>query len=1225
MQPMPLDGAGSELRLRLVNGWVWINDVDTGAAWVTSPQQRLDRVEDWGSILSDLDDDDRRRQHRRGGRRGHHRGQPRRPQRRDRAVRRDRRGGPEQAADRPRRRGADPRRPADRHRRAGQRHRPQRRRPRRHRRRAGRRRRRDRDRPRRSQRAGLPGRRLRRADHVRLHDHRRARRQRVGERRRPGRGRPTARDNRPPEAHNDIASTRRGRPTTFDVLGQRRRPRRRRPRARLDRPARTRRRRRRARARPVRPGRVHAGPEHDVGAHRADLHGERRLRRHRRGHRHRRRCAWRTPTTSPTPATTPASPSSASRSASTCWPTTPTPTTTRCSSPSSRRSCARPTAPPTALDLSLTPDGELFFNPDAAGTYVFNYSATDGEETDVAQIRIEVGAADREPAADRRPRRRRHPRRRLPPRVRDGERRRPRRRRHRPRRPRRRRRQRADGARRSRASATSSRSRPARRPARRSATRSPTAGPTRSAPSSSSPSPTASPSTSRRSPAPTSPRCAPAARSTCRCWRTTTTPRAAPSRSSTSRRSRASTSAPGLNGQTVDVRVGAGVISSFTLSYTVADAAGNRSSAFVEVRIVPADEVNRPPIARTDIARTRSGVRCAIQAVANDSDPDGDIIAVESIRTQPTGGIASVEAGAVVYTPNDTFAGTDRFTYALVDAGGEIAIGEVLVGVMPLAGENRAPEAFDDAVQAVAGSAPLVFDVLDNDSDPDGDRLRVTTVGTPTSGGGRGRRRGRRRRVHAAGRGRDADGTAAEVAFTYAIDDGRGGTASATVTVARDRRRRGDRARRRRRPGRPDRARPVGRDRPARQRPRPRRQPGRARRRAPPTRRSPTATAASSRSPPARRRAATPTRSPIPTASPTRPRSTSSSCPTGPRSSQPYAAQTPANTPITIDLAAQATDPDGDTLYFSCCDNPQGGAATTVANGAGELTRDVRPRRRLRRAGDVRLHRRRPAGPQRRRRGDDRRAPADATGRRSPTDAMLTVEAGTPTNIDLAALVTDPDPNDTLTYTIDRPGLGRRRAGPDGATVQATAPLEGTDAHRLVPVHRHRRRRRDGDGDGVAHRHAAGRPAARRPSGDAATTNQGQAVTVAVLGNDLDPLGRGLTVTSVGATAAGIGDDRRRTGHVHAERRLLRPDVVHLPRPRRRQLGVARVRGAGRRHRHRPAVGAGHARAREGNATATVTWAAPPSNGAPIDDYELRMRGRGARRSAPRPATRGTG
>ena len=87
-----------------------------------------------------------------------------------------------------------------------------------------------------------------------------------------------------------------------------------------------------------------------------------------------------------------------------------------------------------SLDLSLTPDGELFFDPDAAGTYVFNYSATDGEETDVAQIRIEVGAAteNRPPIAD--PRRRRDRRRRLAAGPRARQRRRSRRRRHRPRR-----------------------------------------------------------------------------------------------------------------------------------------------------------------------------------------------------------------------------------------------------------------------------------------------------------------------------------------------------------------------------------------------------------------------------------------------------------------------------------------------------------------------------------------------------------------------------------------------------------------------------------------------------------------------------------------------------------------------------------------------------------------------------------------------------------------------
>ena len=223
----------------------------------------------------------------------------------------------------------------------------------------------------------------------------------------------------------------------------------------------------------------------------------------------------------------------------------------------------------------------------------------------------------------------------------------------------------------------------------------------------------------------------------------------------------------------------------------------------------------------------------AIEVVANDTDPDGDIIAVENIRSQPTGGVARVEAGLVVYTPSDTFTGTDRFTYSLVDAGGEIAIGEVLVGVMPLSGANRAPEAFDDDVEAVAGSAPLVFDVLDNDSDPDGDRILVTQAGAPSAGDDGDRRRRRGGHVHAAGHDHAGRRRPAPVAFTYSIDDGRGGTASATVTV---------------RviaateaiapiavddqigpitPGVDDRRRPAG------QRPRPRRQPRRARRRPP--------------------------------------------------------------------------------------------------------------------------------------------------------------------------------------------------------------------------------------------------------------------------------------------------------------------------------------------------------------------------------------------------------
>jgi large repetitive protein len=47
----PLSGAGQNLRLRLVNGWVWINDAMQGTVWVAPPEGDLGRVDDWGVAL----------------------------------------------------------------------------------------------------------------------------------------------------------------------------------------------------------------------------------------------------------------------------------------------------------------------------------------------------------------------------------------------------------------------------------------------------------------------------------------------------------------------------------------------------------------------------------------------------------------------------------------------------------------------------------------------------------------------------------------------------------------------------------------------------------------------------------------------------------------------------------------------------------------------------------------------------------------------------------------------------------------------------------------------------------------------------------------------------------------------------------------------------------------------------------------------------------------------
>jgi len=1206
VQHEPLEGAGSELRLRLVNGWVWINDVDTGAAWVTSPQQRLDRVEDWGSILSQHDDDDADEHTDEEGGEVITEVNPDDPN--AEIVQSDEidQDGPNQPpiarddtaqtrVDRPiavdvllndtdpngdvlvvsavEPTGGDARVEIAPDGRSVQV----------------------------SPAAGFTG--TVTFGYTITDGRDGTASANVTVEVAPSDGNA----NRPPEAHNDIASTRRGRPTTFDVLANDVDP---------DGDA------------LVLESIELADPENDAGQLIPDPSG---------------RVVF-----TPDPNST-SERIELTYTVSDDFGATDEGTVivsvrledannepdarndaaaTVVGKPVRLNVLANDTDPdndplfiaqqPTLvrpsdraideLELSLTPDGELFFNPDAPGSYVFNYAATDGEETDVAQIRVEVGerTENRPPIA-----------------VRDDvvipaggsrlvyvmendgdpdgdviglvghtvdedsgltvqE---------------------VDGVG---YLVTVDPGAPARPMFRYQISDG------RSEPVSAVVVVAVTDGVDVDQP--------PVARDDVIEVRAGGKARIpvldndydpeggllevvevspAPG----------SDVAPGLNGQTVDLRVGADVVSSFTISYTVADTAGNRSSAFVDVRIVPPDEVNRPPIARSDVARTRSGVPVVIEAVANDSDPDGDIIAIESITGQPTGGVARVEAGAIVYTPNEAFTGTDRLTYALVDAGGEIAIGEVLIGVLPLPGENRAPEAFDDTVRAIVGSAPLVFDVLANDHDPDGDSLRVTRVGTPSSGETAVAEDGGAVVFTPPAELSTADGNAAELAFTYTIDDGRGGTDEATVTVevvsATD-------------PIAPvavdDMVGPLS--------------PGQsieidllANDLDPDG--NPAELQVTSDDPALGDReggvvtivAGTTSSRHVYTIT-DRDGLTDTGevdvlvVPNRAPTVQPFRAETEAGTPIELDLAPQASDPDGDTLFFACCDNPRGGSARTVANGPGELTvmfvpdddftglasfsYSVDDQQGHTVAGAVTI---------------DVLAPAN----RPPVaeDTVLRVEAGTPTNIDLAALVEDPDPNDTLRFAISEPAQGvvsLQQSGEGGAVVRATAPIDAsdtTDSFEFTVTDA------AGESDTATVSLTVTAPSAPPPQArnDEATTNQGEAVTVDVLGNDIDPLGRGLRVTEVGATPAGQATTDGRT-------------VTFTPNPDffGQTSFVYRVRdGADSPEREAEAKVAvtvigrpsapGTPVAREGNATATITWAAPPSNGAPIDNYELRIEG----------------
>ncbi len=91
---------------------------------------------------------------------------------------------------------------------------------------------------------------------------------------------------------------------------------------------------------------------------------------------------------------------------------------------------------------------------------------------------------------------------------------------------------------------------------------------------------------------------------------------------------------------------------------------------------------NRAPTATPDTAETVSGQSVVIDVLANDTDPDGDPLAISAVGT-PSGGSVEIVDGRLVYTAAAGFAGTDQFDYAVSDGAGGGSGSFVTVTVIP--------------------------------------------------------------------------------------------------------------------------------------------------------------------------------------------------------------------------------------------------------------------------------------------------------------------------------------------------------------------------------------------------------------------------------------------------------------------------------------------------------------------------------------------------------------
>ncbi len=130
---------------------------------------------------------------------------------------------------------------------------------------------------------------------------------------------------------------------------------------------------------------------------------------------------------------------------------------------------------------------------------------------------------------------------------------------------------------------------------------------------------------------------------------------------------------------TVTYTPDAGFEGTDSFDYEVCDPQGNCGQATVTVHVVvPANE---PPVAVDDVASTPVDTAVAIDVLANDTDPNGDVLGISQVQ-QPAHGTVSFESdGSLLYTPEAGYEGMDSFDYEVCDPYGQCDTAEVVVVV----------------------------------------------------------------------------------------------------------------------------------------------------------------------------------------------------------------------------------------------------------------------------------------------------------------------------------------------------------------------------------------------------------------------------------------------------------------------------------------------------------------------------------------------------------------
>ncbi len=130
---------------------------------------------------------------------------------------------------------------------------------------------------------------------------------------------------------------------------------------------------------------------------------------------------------------------------------------------------------------------------------------------------------------------------------------------------------------------------------------------------------------------------------------------------------------------------------------------------------------NTPPVANPDTLTANEDSPVTIDVLANDTDADGDALAVDSASAS-NGTVVVNPDGTITYTPNPDFSGSDSITYTVSDGQGGATTATVDVTVIPvndpalIAGQTTGAVTEDVAVSAGLISTSGTLTVSDPDA-----------------------------------------------------------------------------------------------------------------------------------------------------------------------------------------------------------------------------------------------------------------------------------------------------------------------------------------------------------------------------------------------------------------------------------------------------------------------------------------------------------------------------